>query len=181
MLSNSVIAAGLASGYLTALVLQLNPSVSIEPATLVPLATVLGVAYGANLTVLFYALIVLRQILAVEVLSPGTASYDRGAKLRHYQQVPSLRAVVLAESERVQVDVFSREPDGRWVHTVFDDPAGELVVPGLPAAVRIPLAEVYRDVGLPDRPPLRHQLPPDQTPGGLVPHRPPDGGRPGGE
>ena len=74
MLSNSVIAAAVASGYLTALVLQLNPSVSIEPATLLPLATVLAVAYGANLTVLFYALIVLRQILAVEVLSPGWLS-----------------------------------------------------------------------------------------------------------
>ena len=74
MLSNSVIAAGVASGYLTTLVLQLNPSISIDPATLLPLATVLGVAYGANLTVLFYALIVLRQILAVEVLSPGWLS-----------------------------------------------------------------------------------------------------------
>ena len=74
MLSNSVIAAGVASGYLTALFLQLNPAVSIEPSTLVPLASVLGVAYGANLTVLFYALIVLRQILEVEVLSPGWLS-----------------------------------------------------------------------------------------------------------
>jgi hypothetical protein len=74
MLSNSVIAAGVASGYLTALVLQLNPSIEIGPATLVPLAVVLGVAYGANLTVAFYALIVLRQILAVEVLSPGWLS-----------------------------------------------------------------------------------------------------------
>ena len=74
MLSNSVIAAGLASGYLTALFLQLNPAVSIEPVTLLPLATVLAVAYGVNLTVLFYALIVLRQILAVEVLSPGWLS-----------------------------------------------------------------------------------------------------------
>lgn len=74
MLSNSVIAAGVASGYLTVLVLQLNPAVAIDPATLVPLATVLGIAYGANLTVLFYALIVLRQILAVEVLSPGWLS-----------------------------------------------------------------------------------------------------------
>ena len=51
MLSNSVIAAGVASGYLTALVLQLNPSIEIGPATLLPLAVVLGVAYGANLTV----------------------------------------------------------------------------------------------------------------------------------
>jgi hypothetical protein len=74
MLSNSVIAAGVASGYLTALVLQLNPSIPIDPATLLPLALVFGVAYGANLTVAFYALIVLRQILAVEVLSPGWLS-----------------------------------------------------------------------------------------------------------
>ena len=74
MLSNSVIAAGVASGYLTALVLQLNPSIPIDPATLLPLAAVLGVAYGANLTVGFYSLIVMRQILAVEVLSPGWLS-----------------------------------------------------------------------------------------------------------
>jgi predicted AlkP superfamily phosphohydrolase/phosphomutase len=74
MLSNSVIASGVASGYLTTLFLQLNPAVSIEPSTLIPLATVLAVAYGANLTVVFYALIVLRQILAVEVLSPGWLS-----------------------------------------------------------------------------------------------------------
>ena len=74
MLSNSVIAAGMASGFLTALVLQLNPSIPIDPATLLPLALVFGVAYGANLTVAFYALIVMRQILAVEVLSPGWLS-----------------------------------------------------------------------------------------------------------
>lgn len=74
MLSNAVIAGSLAAGYLTALVLQLNPSVPLDPATLAPLALVLAVAYGANLTVFFYALIVLRQILAVEVLSPGWLS-----------------------------------------------------------------------------------------------------------
>jgi len=74
MLSNSVIAAGLASGFLTALVLQLNPSISIDPATLLPLAFIFGVAYGSNLTVAFYSLIVLRQILEVEVLSPGWLS-----------------------------------------------------------------------------------------------------------
>ncbi len=69
-----MIAAAVASGYLTTLFLQLNPAVSIDPGTLVPLATVLAIAYGANLTVLFYALIVMRQILAVEVLSPGWLS-----------------------------------------------------------------------------------------------------------
>lgn len=74
MLSNAMIAGGLASGYLIALVLQLNPSFPIEPGALAPLAVVLGLAYGANLTVVFYALIVMRQILEVEVLSPGWLS-----------------------------------------------------------------------------------------------------------
>ena len=74
MLSNAMIAGGLASGYLIALVLQLNPSFPIDPGALAPLALVLGLAYGANLTVVFYALIVLRQILEVEVLSPGWLS-----------------------------------------------------------------------------------------------------------
>ena len=74
MLSNSLIAAGVTSGYLTTLFLQLNPSMSIDPGTLLPLGIVLAIAYGANLTVLFYALIVARQILAVEVLSPGWLS-----------------------------------------------------------------------------------------------------------
>jgi predicted AlkP superfamily phosphohydrolase/phosphomutase len=73
MLSNSVIAAGVASWYLTTLVLQLNPAIEIGPSTLW-LAAILGIAYGANLTVAFYALIVMRQILAVEVLSPGWLS-----------------------------------------------------------------------------------------------------------
>ena len=74
MLSNAVIAGGLASGYLTALVLHLNPSFPLEPMALASLVLVLALAYGVNLTVVFYALIVLRQILAVEVLSPGWLS-----------------------------------------------------------------------------------------------------------
>lgn len=74
MLSNSAIAAALASGYLSVLVLQLNPSIAVEPETVARLALTLGVAYGVNLTVAFYALIVVRQILAVEVLSPGWLS-----------------------------------------------------------------------------------------------------------
>lgn len=74
MLSNSVIAGALASGYLTVLFLQLNPSFPLHPADLLPLALTIGAAYGINLTVAFYALIVIRQLLAVEVLSPGWVS-----------------------------------------------------------------------------------------------------------
>ena len=74
MLSNSVIAGLLASAYLTVLMLQINPEYPREPARLGALALTLGLAYGINLIAGFYALIVLRQILAAEVLSPGWVS-----------------------------------------------------------------------------------------------------------
>jgi Uma2 family endonuclease len=80
----------------------------------------------------------------IEVLSPSTAEYDRGVKLDQYQHVNGLAEVVLVSQELVWAEVHARRPDGRWVETVYDDPAGELVLPSL--GVRIPLADVYRDV-----------------------------------
>ena len=74
MLSNSVIAAGLASAYLTVLFLQVNPSVPIDAGTIVPLALTVMAAYGASVTAAFFLLIVFRQILTVQVLSPGWLS-----------------------------------------------------------------------------------------------------------
>jgi Uma2 family endonuclease len=46
--------------------------------------------------------------LIVEVLSPSTAAYDRKEKLQHYQQIPSLDAVVLIEHEQPQIVLWSR-------------------------------------------------------------------------
>ncbi len=74
MLSNSVLAASVAAAYVAVVVLQLNPHYPIEPGTVVPMFLMTGAAYGVNLTVAFYGLVVLRQILAVEVLSPGWVS-----------------------------------------------------------------------------------------------------------
>jgi len=74
MLSNSVIAGGVAAAYLAVLMLQLNPHYPIDLGPVTALGLMLGAAYGINLAVLFYALIVFRQILAAEVLSPGWVS-----------------------------------------------------------------------------------------------------------
>lgn len=45
----------------------------------------------------------------VEVLSPSTESYDRTEKLQHYQQVPSLDAIVLVEARGDQVMLWRRQ------------------------------------------------------------------------
>ncbi len=50
--------------------------------------------------------------VVVEVLSPSTADYDRGDKLRHYQTIPSLKHVVLVAYDAPQIVVWTREADG---------------------------------------------------------------------
>lgn len=47
--------------------------------------------------------------LLVEVLSPGTAEYDRGEKLGHYQRIPSLAAIVLVDHAAAQIDLWTRD------------------------------------------------------------------------
>lgn len=77
--------------------------------------------------------------LVVEVLSDGTADYDRGEKLQHYQQIPSLVAVLLVDHERPRIDLWVRSPDG-WRSNRFA--AGEVVA--LDAiGCRLPVDEVY--------------------------------------
>lgn len=60
----------------------------------------------------------------IEVLSDGTAEYDRGEKLQHYQQIPSLAAVVLVDHRSPRVELWSRS-DAGWACTPFG--AGETV------------------------------------------------------
>ncbi len=60
------------------------------------------------------ALTVAKPCLIVEVLSPSTAAYDRGAKFGHYRQLASLQEYVLIDTETQNVEVFRRNEAGRW-------------------------------------------------------------------
>lgn len=53
-------------------------------------------------------------LLVVEVLSPSTAGYDRGAKFGHYRRLPSLREYALVDPETRTADVFRLRDDGLW-------------------------------------------------------------------
>jgi Uma2 family endonuclease len=56
--------------------------------------------------------------LVVEVLSPGTEEYDRGEKLAHYQQVPSLTQIVLVDHRQPAIDVWTRDGD-EWRSSTY--------------------------------------------------------------
>ena len=74
MLANSMAAAALGTAYVIALVLHLNPQLPLNPARLPPLVTTVGLFYVVHLTVIFYILLVLRQLLAREIFSPAWLS-----------------------------------------------------------------------------------------------------------
>ena len=76
MLSNSMAAAALATSYVMALVLHLNPNLPLHPARLAPLVATVGLYYVVHLTVICYILLVLRQLVAREVFSPAWISVD---------------------------------------------------------------------------------------------------------
>ncbi|MEN9485566.1 MAG: hypothetical protein RJB37_3446 [Pseudomonadota bacterium] len=82
--------------------------------------------------------------LVIEVLSPGTAAYDRGAKFAHYRQMPTLREIALIDPDARRVDVYRHGTDGLWVLHPFDPGQGMTLasVEGL----HIPDDALYADI-----------------------------------
>lgn len=53
--------------------------------------------------------------LIAEVLSPTTASYDRGLKFSHYRSLASLQEYVLIDLDTRSTDCYRKGADGLWV------------------------------------------------------------------
>ena len=53
--------------------------------------------------------------LIIEVLSPGTAAYDRGVKFSHYRRLASLEEYVLIDLDTRRTDWYRKGADGLWV------------------------------------------------------------------
>jgi Uma2 family endonuclease len=84
----------------------------------------------------------MNPIVIVEVLSLSTEAYDRGPKLLHYRQIPTLQEIVLAADDRLEIEVLRREGDGAWSsHISRDRETAQL----LSIACSLPVTEVYRD------------------------------------
>ena len=84
--------------------------------------------------------------LLVEVLSPSTEAYDRGRKFELYRTIESLSEYLLVSSDRVQAELYTRQPDCRWLLTAASgmDESLELESVGC----RIGLRDLYEKVDL---------------------------------
>ena len=79
--------------------------------------------------------------IVVEILSPSTEQYDRGEKLRQYQQIASLSHVVFVSHDEKRIDVWSRSGDGWRVATARSSERAELEAVGCV----LDTDDVYRD------------------------------------
>jgi Uma2 family endonuclease len=85
--------------------------------------------------------------VVVEVLSPSTEAYDRGAKFDLYREAPSLVQYVLVSQESQRAVSYVRQSDGvAWLMIPLDDPEASIEFPSL--GISVPLADIYRDVEL---------------------------------
>lgn len=64
----------------------------------------------------------------IEVLSPSTAEYDRGAKFDHYKTIPSLKDYVLVWQDKKRAARYTKKDEQNWLLTDFigDDASIEL-------------------------------------------------------
>ena len=80
--------------------------------------------------------------LVVEVLSPTTSAYDRGAKFAAYRKLPSLREYALVDTERLSIDLFRRDEGGHW--ELYPSEAGD-AVEFASVGLSVPMERLYED------------------------------------
>jgi Uma2 family endonuclease len=89
----------------------------------------------------------LNPTLIVEVLSPTTESYDRGAKFAHYRRLPSLQEYVLVSQDKVLVEHYTRRGDD-WVLREFNELSNTVQFHSIDCAIAV--REIYAKVKFPD-------------------------------
>ena len=82
--------------------------------------------------------------VTIEVLSLSTEAYDRGRKFEQYKSLESLREYLLVASDRVHVDLYTRQTDGRWLLTSADRMDDSLALESVGA--QLTLADLYEKV-----------------------------------
>jgi len=91
--------------------------------------------------------VLLNPTVIIEVLSPSTEKYDRGAKFRQYQQIKSLKEYVLAAQDEPVCERYVRHADYDWTYTAVVGLDAEFAFASV--SVRIQMAEIYRGVVFP--------------------------------
>lgn len=87
-------------------------------------------------------------IALIEIMSPSTQRYDRGAKFRNYQQIESMVEYVIVAQDEAVCERYVRQADGSWALVSFVGLGATLTFTSIKTSV--PLADVYVGVDFPE-------------------------------
>ncbi|MCW3116827.1 MAG: hypothetical protein JWM28_909 [Chitinophagaceae bacterium] len=90
--------------------------------------------------------ILLNPSVVIEILSPSTQKNDKGYKLLHYKNIPSLKEYIMIHAARRFIEVVRKQPDGAWRFEDFSDPSGSFYIETI--GLTISFDDLYRNTGL---------------------------------
>lgn len=79
--------------------------------------------------------------IIIEILSPSTANYDRGAKFDLYREIESLKEYILIDSTRIHFVHYNRNVDNTWTLYETKNTQDDFFASSID--FKVPLAEVY--------------------------------------
>lgn len=82
--------------------------------------------------------------LVIEVLSPSTETFDRGAKFEAYRTIESLKEYVLVSQEKPLVEQYVRGEGGEWTFKAVEGLESSLTLPSIECTLN--LSAVYKRV-----------------------------------
>lgn len=84
--------------------------------------------------------------LLVEILSPSTRRLDQVRKQAEYKRLPTAAALLFIEPAQPQALLLTRQPDGAWLDTLFQDLDAVIPLPEIGATLA--LRDIYEGVPL---------------------------------
>ena len=94
--------------------------------------------------------VLLNPQMIIEVLSPSTEAFDRGAKFAYYKSISSLQEYLLIETRFSHVSHFTKQDENEWVNRDANGLDSTIALPTF--GVDLLLSEVYLNVEFPELP-----------------------------
>lgn len=86
----------------------------------------------------------LNPSVIIEVLSPSTEAYDRGAKFAHYRRLGSLQEYLLVAQDRLSIECYVRTPKGQWLLSEANEEEDEIILQRINCLLKV--RDVYEKV-----------------------------------
>jgi Uma2 family endonuclease len=88
----------------------------------------------------------LNPSVVFEIWSPSTQNKDKGYKLIHYKNIPSLSEYIMIDTAKRFAQLMRKQPDGAWRFEEISEPTGDLHIQSI--NLKMTFADLYRNTGL---------------------------------